>query len=249
MRGRNAPVSSCTASTLRRTTSISSRGRARGSGRGCRSPRCCRRRRPRARRPAACRRASGARRVAEVAGLDVDVDAVGLAQLVGELLEAVAAACGQRDVVAALGELAREVGADPGGRAGDQDGRAVRGGRESHASILTLVELWTHDRWRFPLPQRHRFPIAKYPLLRRRIVELGLATPEEIHETEPVAVGAARARPRRRAAAAHPRRRAERARAARARPAVVARAGRARPPRGRGHASRRRATRSRTASR
>jgi acetoin utilization deacetylase AcuC-like enzyme len=48
------------------------------------------------------------------------------------------------------------------------------------------VELWTHDRARFPLPPRHRFPIAKYSLLRRRVVELGLATPEEIHETEPV---------------------------------------------------------------
>jgi acetoin utilization deacetylase AcuC-like enzyme len=48
------------------------------------------------------------------------------------------------------------------------------------------VELWTHDRWRFPLPPHHRFPLAKYPLLRRRIVELGLATPEEIHETDPV---------------------------------------------------------------
>jgi acetoin utilization deacetylase AcuC-like enzyme len=48
------------------------------------------------------------------------------------------------------------------------------------------VELWTHDRWRFPLPQHHRFPLAKYPLLRRRIVEAGLATPEEIHETDPV---------------------------------------------------------------
>jgi acetoin utilization deacetylase AcuC-like enzyme len=48
------------------------------------------------------------------------------------------------------------------------------------------VELWTHDRARFPLPPRHRFPLAKYSLLRRRVVELGLATPEEIHETGPV---------------------------------------------------------------
>ena len=45
---------------------------------------------------------------AEVAGLDVDVDVVGLAQLVGELLEALAAAGDERDVVAALGELARQ---------------------------------------------------------------------------------------------------------------------------------------------
>ena len=49
------------------------------------------------------------------------------------------------------------------------------------------MELWTHDRWRFPLPERHRFPLAKYPALRRRLVETGIATAEEIHETEPVA--------------------------------------------------------------
>ena len=54
-------------------------------------------------------------------------------------------------------------------------------------AFLPQVELWTHDRARFPLPPRHRFPLAKYALLRRRVVELGLARPEEIHETEPVA--------------------------------------------------------------
>jgi acetoin utilization deacetylase AcuC-like enzyme len=48
------------------------------------------------------------------------------------------------------------------------------------------VELWTHDRWRFPLPARHRFPIDKYPLLRARIVEDGIARADEIHETDPV---------------------------------------------------------------
>ena len=48
------------------------------------------------------------------------------------------------------------------------------------------MELWTHDRWRFPLPPRHRFPIDKYPLLRARILEDGIARAEEIHETEPV---------------------------------------------------------------
>ena len=49
---------------------------------------------------------------AEVAGLDVGVDVVGLAQLVGELLEALAAAGDERDVVAAVGELAGDLGAD-----------------------------------------------------------------------------------------------------------------------------------------
>ena len=48
------------------------------------------------------------------------------------------------------------------------------------------MELWTHDRWRFPLPARHRFPIDKYPLLRARVIADGIARPAEIHETEPV---------------------------------------------------------------
>jgi acetoin utilization deacetylase AcuC-like enzyme len=48
------------------------------------------------------------------------------------------------------------------------------------------VELWTHDRWRFPLPARHRFPIDKYPLLRARVVEDGIARADEIHEIDPV---------------------------------------------------------------
>ena len=48
------------------------------------------------------------------------------------------------------------------------------------------MELWTHDRWRFPLPARHRFPIDKYPLLRARIVADGIARADEIHETDPV---------------------------------------------------------------
>jgi acetoin utilization deacetylase AcuC-like enzyme len=48
------------------------------------------------------------------------------------------------------------------------------------------VELWTHDRWRFPLPAGHRFPLDKYPLLRRRVIADGLATAAEIHETAPV---------------------------------------------------------------
>ncbi len=48
------------------------------------------------------------------------------------------------------------------------------------------MELWTHDRWRFPLPARHRFPIDKYPLLRARVIADGIARPDEIHETDPV---------------------------------------------------------------
>jgi len=47
------------------------------------------------------------------------------------------------------------------------------------------MDVWTHDRWRFPLPERHRFPLDKYALLRARVVADGSARPEEVHEAEP----------------------------------------------------------------
>jgi acetoin utilization deacetylase AcuC-like enzyme len=43
------------------------------------------------------------------------------------------------------------------------------------------VILWTHDRWRFPLPDGHRFPIEKYTLLRERVEGDGI----EVLEAEP----------------------------------------------------------------
>jgi acetoin utilization deacetylase AcuC-like enzyme len=36
------------------------------------------------------------------------------------------------------------------------------------------VVVWTHDRWRFPLPDGHRFPIGKYTLLRERVEAEGV---------------------------------------------------------------------------
>ena len=42
--------------------------------------------------------------------------------------------------------------------------------------------VWTHDRWRFPLPDGHRFPIDKYSLLRERAEAEGV----EVREAEPV---------------------------------------------------------------
>ncbi len=42
--------------------------------------------------------------------------------------------------------------------------------------------VWTHDRWRFPLPEHSRFPIEKYRLLRERVEADGI----EIREAEPV---------------------------------------------------------------
>jgi acetoin utilization deacetylase AcuC-like enzyme len=42
--------------------------------------------------------------------------------------------------------------------------------------------VWSHDRWRIPLPDGHRFPIDKYERLRRRVEAEGVV----IHESEPV---------------------------------------------------------------
>jgi acetoin utilization deacetylase AcuC-like enzyme len=48
------------------------------------------------------------------------------------------------------------------------------------------MRLWTHDRWRFPLPEHHRFPIDKYSLLRERVVADGIVSAADVLEPEPV---------------------------------------------------------------
>jgi acetoin utilization deacetylase AcuC-like enzyme len=48
------------------------------------------------------------------------------------------------------------------------------------------MDLWSHDRFTFPLPATHRFPLSKYPRLRARLEADGIARPDEIHECEPV---------------------------------------------------------------
>jgi acetoin utilization deacetylase AcuC-like enzyme len=48
------------------------------------------------------------------------------------------------------------------------------------------MDLWSHDRFTFPLPAAHRFPLGKYALLRARLEADGIARPDEIHECEPV---------------------------------------------------------------
>ena len=48
------------------------------------------------------------------------------------------------------------------------------------------MDFWSHDRWTFPLPATHKFPLAKYALLRARLEADGIARPDEIHECEPV---------------------------------------------------------------
>jgi acetoin utilization deacetylase AcuC-like enzyme len=47
------------------------------------------------------------------------------------------------------------------------------------------MRLWTHDRWRFPLPERHRFPIDKYTLLRERVVADGIVAAADVLEPDP----------------------------------------------------------------
>jgi acetoin utilization deacetylase AcuC-like enzyme len=48
------------------------------------------------------------------------------------------------------------------------------------------MDLWSHDRFTFPLPATNRFPLGKYALLRERLQADGIARPDEIHECEPV---------------------------------------------------------------
>jgi acetoin utilization deacetylase AcuC-like enzyme len=49
------------------------------------------------------------------------------------------------------------------------------------------MHVWAHDRFTFPLPPGHRFPLPKYGLLRERVVADGLAGDGEVHEPQPVA--------------------------------------------------------------
>ena len=48
------------------------------------------------------------------------------------------------------------------------------------------MHVWTHHRWRFPLPPEHRFPIDKYELLAERVVADGIVALPEVHEPAPV---------------------------------------------------------------
>ena len=47
------------------------------------------------------------------------------------------------------------------------------------------MHVWTHHRWRFPLPARHRFPLDKYELLVERVLEDGLVPAGQVHEAAP----------------------------------------------------------------
>ncbi|MDB4907666.1 MAG: Histone deacetylase domain protein [Gemmatimonadetes bacterium] len=44
------------------------------------------------------------------------------------------------------------------------------------------LHLWSSARYAFPLPDGHRFPVAKYQLLRQAVLSEGIVRPEEMHE-------------------------------------------------------------------
>ena len=44
------------------------------------------------------------------------------------------------------------------------------------------LHAWSSARYTFPLPSGHRFPIAKYALLRERVVAEGIVAPECLHD-------------------------------------------------------------------
>lgn len=43
---------------------------------------------------------------------------------------------------------------------------------------------WSSARYTFPLPADHRFPIAKYALLRQRVIAEGIVGPDQVHEPQ-----------------------------------------------------------------
>src|SRR4051794_21666589 len=43
---------------------------------------------------------------------------------------------------------------------------------------------WSSARYTFPLPEGHRFPIAKYELLRQRVLSGGIGAPADVHEPD-----------------------------------------------------------------
>ena len=44
------------------------------------------------------------------------------------------------------------------------------------------LHLWSSARYTIPLPEGHRFPIAKYALLRRALVEEGVVRAQQVHD-------------------------------------------------------------------
>ncbi|MGH7618851.1 MAG: histone deacetylase, partial [Gemmatimonadaceae bacterium] len=45
-----------------------------------------------------------------------------------------------------------------------------------------MLHAWSSSKYAFPLPAGHRFPIAKYALLRERVLASGIVAPECMHD-------------------------------------------------------------------
>ena len=164
---------------------------ARGSGRPAEARRYCRRR-DLARPPPSAAISRSRAAASPRSHARVGLDAVRGAQLAGQRHEPLAPAQRARPV-AARGERARQLGPDARRGPGDDDGGRREGGGAPCATLTPAMDVWTHDRWRFPLPERHKFPIDKYALLRERVVAEG--SPRRARCTSrPGGVGAPRAR-------------------------------------------------------
>ncbi len=55
---------------------------------------------------------------------------------------------------------------------------------------MTPLHCWTSARYTVSLPPGHRFPIAKYALLREAVLASGLVAPEDMHEPERASIDA-----------------------------------------------------------
>jgi acetoin utilization deacetylase AcuC-like enzyme len=55
---------------------------------------------------------------------------------------------------------------------------------------MTALHCWTSARYTVSLPPGHRFPIAKYALLREAVLASGLVAPEDMHEPERASIDA-----------------------------------------------------------
>jgi acetoin utilization deacetylase AcuC-like enzyme len=66
--------------------------------------------------------------------------------------------------------------------------RQAQHARPRPASRLAPLHAWSSARYVIPLPEGHRFPIAKYALLRERVLAEGLVAPERMHEPARVAL-------------------------------------------------------------
>src|SRR5215212_5828927 len=49
-----------------------------------------------------------------------------------------------------------------------------------------MLHAWSSARYTFPLPDGHRFPIAKYAMLRQRVLDEGIVPEECLHEPQRV---------------------------------------------------------------